>query len=140
MSDTIMTRHGRPTPGSSYAEFCEHQERRTRVTLRDYRATRWAVAHGRAKVDNWAYFMSSPADAPRVAMRDQLPRLNTPEKLASKAARFLTLASEYAARKRGNPLHKPVPKYEDWLRTFMPAAEAKREAARINALYRREAA
>ena len=60
-----------------------------------------------------AQFLAGPVDVERAQMRDQC-RLSD-AKAIKRAEKFLTLASEYAARRRPNPLHEPLPTYADWL-------------------------
>lgn len=84
---------------------CSYGEHRTKVTLRDFRAQRFMFAQGwtearpweRNKHElDWAYLMSSPADAERLQSRDQC-RLSA-KTLETRCRKYLTLGSEYAAR------------------------------------------
>lgn len=94
-----------------------HEENRSKVTLRDYRAHKWCLAQGANlwHLSGWdeqlAYFMSSPLDMERLQSREQC-RLN-PKQLASKAAKFLTLAAEYAHRRAWDKArNRPIPQTE----------------------------
>lgn len=80
--------------------------------------------------------MSTPADRERPAMRDQLPKLNTAEKLASRAHRYLRMSAEYSERERlakRKAAGDDVYTYERWLRSFMKPADVKAALAKHRA-------
>lgn len=72
--------------------------------------------------------ITSPLNMARNKLRDVVPY--KPETLANKARRFLTLGAVYAERERFAKTRDILPTYEQWLRTFMSPADAKKEAAR----------
>lgn len=85
----------------------------------------------------WQPLMSLPVDRPD---RNQLHDVvrGTDAQVIRRAAKYLTLAKEYAARRRPNPLHEPLPTYADWLVRVcgMSRKDAERQAARENAEHR----
>lgn len=112
----------------------EHHERRWRgsVDLSRFYAQRMELAGGFPYDSReLAHLFASPADLPRRKARDYC-RLSD-KQIASKTAKFLTLASEYAERRKGSPLTRPLPTYRQWLGRCMDSATANEADKRAKA-------
>ena len=79
------------------------------------------------------YLMALPAvDPERNKLRDVVK--GSPDSLARRARRFLTLGAVYAERERYAKTRDVIPTYYSWLRSKgFSAADAKRESARAKA-------
>ena len=80
--------------------------------------------------DHYRALMASPTDDPeRNKLRERI-KWSGPA-LTLRAKKYLTLGAVYTERERFAKTRDVLPTYEQWLRTFLSPADAKKEAEKV---------